>query len=73
MFNCVYSTEARPDFQLKLEVYSCCMEESSITNTPKKLARKLRNSIGKSTGKKLNSETEVSEPEAFVFSNLHMP
>ncbi|XP_077309924.1 rhotekin-2 [Lithobates pipiens] len=71
--NIIVFTEARPDFQLKLEVYSCCMEESSITNTPKKLARKLRNSIGKSTGKKFNSETEESEPEAFVFSNLHMP
>ncbi|CAI9581662.1 unnamed protein product [Staurois parvus] len=71
--NIIVFTEARPDFQLKLEVYSCCMEESSITNTPKKLARKLRNSIGKSAGKKFNSETEESEPEAFVFSNLHMP
>ncbi|XP_063817886.1 rhotekin-2 [Pseudophryne corroboree] len=65
--------EARPDFQLKLEVYSCSMEELSITNTPKKLARKLRNSIGKSAGKKFNSEPEESEPEAFLFSNPHMP
>ncbi|XP_075072437.1 rhotekin-2 [Mixophyes fleayi] len=69
----VLFAEARPDFQLKLEVYSCSMEEQSITNTPKKLARKLRNSIGKSTGKKFNSELEESETEAFLFSNPHMP
>ncbi|KAM3913152.1 rhotekin-2 [Leptodactylus fuscus] len=71
--NTIVFTEARPDFQLKLEVYSCSMEESSIANTPKKLARKLRNSIGKSAGKKFNSELEESEPEAFLFSNPHMP
>ncbi|XP_069609723.1 rhotekin-2 isoform X2 [Ranitomeya imitator] len=71
--NTIVFAEARPDFQLKLEVYSCSMEDSSIANTPKKLARKLRNSIGKSAGKKLNSELEESEPEAFLFSNPHMP
>ncbi|XP_068111656.1 rhotekin-2 isoform X2 [Hyperolius riggenbachi] len=71
--NVIVFTEARPDFQLKLDLYSCCMEDSSITNTPKKLARKLRNSIGKSAGKKFNSEAEESEPEAFVYSNPHMP
>ncbi|CAJ0942517.1 unnamed protein product, partial [Ranitomeya imitator] len=70
--NTIVFAEARPDFQLKLEVYSCSMEDSSIANTPKKLARKLRNSIGKSAGKKLNSELEESEPEAFLFSNPHM-
>ncbi|XP_075697254.1 rhotekin-2 [Rhinoderma darwinii] len=71
--NSIVFTEARPGFQLKLEVYSCSMEESSIANTPKKLARKLRNSIGKSAGKKFNSELEGSEPEAFLLSNSHMP
>ncbi|KAM9326826.1 LOW QUALITY PROTEIN: rhotekin-2 [Gastrophryne carolinensis] len=71
--NIVVFAEARPDFELKLEVYSCCMEDSSIVNTPKKLARKLRNSIGKSAGKKFSSEAEESDPEAFVFSNPHMP
>ncbi|XP_069835167.1 rhotekin-2 isoform X2 [Dendropsophus ebraccatus] len=71
--NTIEFTEARPDFQLKLEVYSCSMEESSIANTPKKLARRLRNSIGKSAGKKFNSELEESEPESFLFSNPHMP
>uniref|UniRef100_A0A8C5PA93 Rhotekin 2 n=1 Tax=Leptobrachium leishanense TaxID=445787 RepID=A0A8C5PA93_9ANUR len=71
--NRIVFTEATPDFELKLEVYSCCMEDSSITNTPKKLARKLRNSLGKSAGKKFNSETEETEPEGFLFSSPHMP
>uniref|UniRef100_A0A8C3SFB2 Rhotekin-2 n=1 Tax=Chelydra serpentina TaxID=8475 RepID=A0A8C3SFB2_CHESE len=40
--------EAGPDFQVKFEVYSCCTDQSStITNTPKKLAKKLKTSIGK--------------------------
>uniref|UniRef100_A0A8C4WNS2 Rhotekin 2 n=1 Tax=Gopherus evgoodei TaxID=1825980 RepID=A0A8C4WNS2_9SAUR len=48
--------EAGPDFQVKFEVYSCCTDQSSpITNTPKKLAKKLKTSIGKATGKKINS------------------
>ncbi|KAM8924352.1 rhotekin-2 [Pelodytes ibericus] len=71
--NVISFSGARPDFQLKLEVYSCCMEDSSITNTPKKLARKLRNSIGKSAGKKILSESEETEPEAYLFSSPHMP
>ncbi|XP_053548236.1 rhotekin-2 [Bombina bombina] len=71
--NVIVFTEARPDFQLNLEVYSCCMEDSSIANTPKKLARKLRNSIGKSAGKKFNSELEETEAETFQFVNPHMP
>ncbi|XP_075469087.1 rhotekin-2 isoform X2 [Ascaphus truei] len=64
--NITVFTGARPDFQLKLEVYSCCIEDYSITNTPKKLARKLRNSIGKSSGKKFNLELEEPELEAFL-------
>ncbi|NP_001088285.1 rhotekin-2 [Xenopus laevis] len=71
--NVTVFADARSDFQLKLELYSCCMEDSSIANTPKKLARKLRNSIGKSAGKKFNSELEATEPEAFLFSTPHMP
>lgn len=43
--------EARPDFEIKLEVYSCCVEESFSSNTPKKLVQKLRRSFGKSVGK----------------------
>lgn len=51
----VFSNEAGPDFQIKVEVYSCCTEESSITNTPKKLAKKLKTSISKAAGKKISS------------------
>ncbi|KAG6937241.1 rhotekin 2 [Chelydra serpentina] len=58
--------EAGPDFQVKFEVYSCCTDQSStITNTPKKLAKKLKTSIGKATGKKINSLLEEDNPESF--------
>ncbi|XP_070220607.1 rhotekin-2 isoform X5 [Bos mutus] len=53
--NVTIFNEAGPDFQIKVEVYSCCTEESSITNTPKKLAKKLKTSISKATGKKISS------------------
>ncbi|XP_011368529.1 rhotekin-2 isoform X1 [Pteropus vampyrus] len=53
--NVTIFNEARPDFQIKVELYSCCTEESSLTNTPKKLAKKLKTSISKATGKKINS------------------
>ncbi|XP_012918509.1 rhotekin-2 isoform X6 [Mustela putorius furo] len=52
--NVTIFNKAGPDFQIKVEVYSCCTEESSITNTPKKLAKKLKTSISKATGKKIN-------------------
>lgn len=52
--NVTIFNEAEPDFQVKVEVYSCCIEDSSITNTPKKLAKKLKISISKATGKKIN-------------------
>ncbi|NWZ75413.1 RTKN2 protein, partial [Poecile atricapillus] len=57
--------EASPDFQVKVEVYSCCIEESLyITNTPKKLAKKLQMSLSKATGKKLKAalEEDIIEP-----------
>lgn len=47
--------EAGPDFQINVEIYSCCAEESSIINTSRKLAKKLKTSISKATGKKINS------------------
>lgn len=47
----VFSNEAGPDFQIKVEM-NCCTERSSITNTPKKLAKKLKTSISKATGKR---------------------
>uniref|UniRef100_A0A8C4WST6 Rhotekin 2 n=1 Tax=Gopherus evgoodei TaxID=1825980 RepID=A0A8C4WST6_9SAUR len=66
--------EAGPDFQVKFEVYSCCTDQSSpITNTPKKLAKKLKTSIGKATGKKINSLLEEDNLESFSFIDPIIP
>ncbi|XP_048362637.1 rhotekin-2 isoform X2 [Sphaerodactylus townsendi] len=63
--------EVGPDFQLKLEVYSCCCTEESsiIPNTPKKLVKKLKTSIGKATGRKLSSTSEDDNPELLCLSD----
>ncbi|XP_041889331.1 rhotekin-2 isoform X3 [Corvus kubaryi] len=59
--------EASPDFQVKVEVYSCCTEESLyITNTPKKLAKKLKTSLSKATGKKLKAALEEDSIEPLL-------
>uniref|UniRef100_H0VXB6 Rhotekin-2 n=1 Tax=Cavia porcellus TaxID=10141 RepID=H0VXB6_CAVPO len=70
--NITIFNEARPDFKIKVEVYSCCVEESSITNTPKKLAKKLKTSISKATGKKINSvlQDENHESDLFFSSSI---
>ncbi|XP_061084158.1 rhotekin-2 isoform X1 [Conger conger] len=61
---------ARPHFQLTLELYGCAMEEdASLVNTPKKLARKLRNSLGKASGKKVCPLLEAGDPESFLQSH----
>ncbi|EHH64827.1 hypothetical protein EGM_18145 [Macaca fascicularis] len=61
--NVTIFNEAGPDFQIKVEVYSCCTEESSITNTPRKLAKKLKTSISKATGKKISSVLQEEDHE----------
>ncbi|NXL93341.1 RTKN2 protein, partial [Alectura lathami] len=62
--------EARPDFQVKVEVYSCCTEESfCVTNTPKKLAKKLKTSLSKATGKKLQAALEEDSTESLLLSD----
>ncbi|XP_066099779.1 rhotekin-2 isoform X1 [Saccopteryx bilineata] len=66
--NVTIFNEARPDFEIKVEVYSCCTEESSITNTPKKLAKKLKTSIGKATGKKINSMLQENHETCLSFN-----
>ncbi|NXI22208.1 RTKN2 protein, partial [Sterrhoptilus dennistouni] len=59
--------EASPDFQVKVEVYSCCTEEPlCITNTPKKLAKKLKTSLSKATGKKLKAALEEDSTEPLL-------
>ncbi|XP_008565681.1 PREDICTED: rhotekin-2 [Galeopterus variegatus] len=65
--NVTIFNEAGPDFQIKVEVYSCCTEDSSITNTPKKLAKKLKTSISKATGKKINSVIQEEDHETCLF------
>ncbi|NWR47056.1 RTKN2 protein, partial [Regulus satrapa] len=59
--------KASPDFQVKVEVYSCCTEESLyIINTPKKLAKKLKTSLSKATGKKLKVAPEEHSTEPLL-------
>lgn len=62
--NVTIFNEAGPDFQIKIEVYSCSAEESSITNTPKKLAKKLKTSISKATGRKISAALQEENQEA---------
>ncbi|XP_060097087.1 rhotekin-2 [Heteronotia binoei] len=63
--------EVEPDFQLTVEIYSCCCTEDSsvIPNTPKKLVKKLKTSIGKATGKKLSSASDDGNPELLLLSD----
>ncbi|XP_075389549.1 rhotekin-2 [Tenrec ecaudatus] len=67
--NVTIFNEAGPDFQIKVEVYSSCTEESSVVNTPKKLAKKLKTSISKATGKKINSVLQEDQEKNLFFSS----
>lgn len=66
--NVTIFNEARPDFQIKIEVYSCSAEESSLTNTPRKLAKKLKTSISKATGRKISAALQEESPEACLLA-----
>ncbi|XP_010075828.1 PREDICTED: rhotekin-2-like, partial [Pterocles gutturalis] len=69
--NVTIFNEARPDFQVKVEVYSCCTEESlRVTNTPRKLAKKLKTSFSKATGKKLKAALEEDSTESLLPADL---
>ncbi|XP_069097011.1 rhotekin-2 isoform X1 [Pleurodeles waltl] len=61
--------DARPDFEIKLEVYSCCVEESFSSNTPKKLVQRLRRSFGKSVAKSLSFHLDGPSPENVALFN----
>ncbi|XP_046885225.1 rhotekin-2 isoform X2 [Hypomesus transpacificus] len=62
--------EASPQFDLKVELYSSAIEdETTMVNTPKKLAKKLRNSFGRTSGRKLCPLLEAGDPDAFLQSN----
>ncbi|XP_041803566.1 rhotekin-2 [Chelmon rostratus] len=62
--------EAVPQFELKVELWSCALEEElTLVNTPKKLAKKLRNSFGKTAGKKLCPLVDSPDPDTFLQYN----
>ncbi|KAF7662495.1 hypothetical protein LDENG_00234860 [Lucifuga dentata] len=62
--------EAVPQFELRVELWSCSLEEElTLVNTPKKLAKKLRNSFGKASGKKLSPLLDTSDPDTFLQHN----
>ncbi|XP_029306412.1 rhotekin-2 [Cottoperca gobio] len=62
--------EAVPQFELKVELWSCALEdELTLVNTPKKLAKKLRNSFGKTAGKKLCPLLDSPDPDTFLQYN----
>nr|XP_046258543.1 rhotekin-2 isoform X1 [Scatophagus argus] len=62
--------EAVPQFELRVELWSCALEEElTMVNTPKKLAKKLRNSFGKSSGKKLCPLLDSPDPDTFLQYN----
>ena len=51
-----FSNGAQPDFQLKLEVYSCMLQDDlSIASTPRKLQKSLHSSISRTLGRKLSA------------------
>lgn len=62
--------QAVPQFELRVELWSCALEEElTLVNTPKKLAKKLRNSLGKTAGKKLCPLLDTPDPETFLQYN----
>uniref|UniRef100_A0A6Q2XBM9 PH domain-containing protein n=1 Tax=Esox lucius TaxID=8010 RepID=A0A6Q2XBM9_ESOLU len=59
-----------PEFEMKLELYSCAIEEeTTLVNTPKKLAKKFYSSIGRVSRRKLDPLLETGDPDAFLLSN----
>ncbi|XP_026529988.1 rhotekin-2 [Notechis scutatus] len=68
--NAIIFEGAGPDFQLKVEVYSCCSGEDplTLTNTPRKLVKKLKTSLGKSAGKKFSSALDQSDLENLLLT-----
>nr|Q5XIZ9.1 RecName: Full=Rhotekin-2; AltName: Full=Pleckstrin homology domain-containing family K member 1; Short=PH domain-containing family K member 1 [Danio rerio]AAH83519.1 Rhotekin 2 [Danio rerio]AAH98873.1 Rhotekin 2 [Danio rerio] len=63
-------SEVKPDFELTFELYICGLdEEATFANTPKKLARKLRSSFGRSSGRKLCPLLDGGDPDTFLQSN----
>lgn len=64
------SKDAFPEFELRVELWSCALEdELTLANTPKKLAKKLRSSFGRSAGKKLCPLLDSPDPDTFLQYN----
>uniref|UniRef100_H2LIY8 Rhotekin 2 n=1 Tax=Oryzias latipes TaxID=8090 RepID=H2LIY8_ORYLA len=62
--------DAVPEFELRVELWSCALEEElTVVNTPKKLAKKFRNSFGRASEKKFCSLLESAEPDTFLQHN----
>ncbi|XP_068957958.1 rhotekin-2 isoform X2 [Petaurus breviceps papuanus] len=66
--NVTIFNEAGPDFQVNVEVYSCCADELSLANAPKTLAKRLRTSFSKATGKKINCILQDDLETDFYFN-----
>ncbi|XP_043919951.1 rhotekin isoform X2 [Protopterus annectens] len=59
--NGVVFNDASPDFEMKVEIYSCCTEDDFVVGgTPKKLASKLSSSLGRSSGRKVRSALDAA-------------
>ncbi|XP_031238144.1 rhotekin isoform X2 [Mastomys coucha] len=57
--NNVLFAEARPDFELRLELYGACVEEEgALAGAPKRLATKLSSSLGRSSGKRVRASLD---------------
>uniref|UniRef100_A0A3Q2ZK13 Rhotekin 2 n=1 Tax=Kryptolebias marmoratus TaxID=37003 RepID=A0A3Q2ZK13_KRYMA len=60
-FEGVTAKDVVPEFDLRVELWSCSLEEElTLVNTPKKLAKKLRYSFGKNAEKKLCSLSHLA-------------
>uniref|UniRef100_A0A8D0HK98 Rhotekin n=1 Tax=Sphenodon punctatus TaxID=8508 RepID=A0A8D0HK98_SPHPU len=72
--NAVLFTEAGPDFELKVELYSAGLEEdSALSSTPKKLASRLSSSLGRSSGKRVRAALDGGVPGSPVSNGGSSP
>lgn len=61
------SKDAVPEFELRVALWSCAVEDDlTLVNTPKKLAKKLRNSFGRSAAKTLCPLLDTPDPDTFL-------
>ncbi|XP_076853757.1 rhotekin isoform X2 [Brachyhypopomus gauderio] len=57
--NTIVFSEAGPDFELRVQLYSCCSEDdASGGSTPRRLASKLSSSLGRSSGRRTRASLE---------------